>query len=79
MVLLLNFYAISILFLVQPPDQPKLWTSIFRNMMEAAWGARARGNLSAAHPTDLRPRGACAFRSKNSSHRIRIWIRNTAV
>jgi hypothetical protein len=51
-------------FLVQPPDQPTLWTIIFRNMMEAAWGARPRGKCEAAHPTDLRTRGAFAFRDK---------------
>jgi hypothetical protein len=40
---LCHFYAISILFAVQPPEKPTLWTNIFRERMEAARGARARG------------------------------------
>jgi hypothetical protein len=37
---LCHFYAISILFAVQPPGIPTLPSE---RMMEAAWGARARG------------------------------------
>ncbi len=58
------FYAISILFAVQPPGTPTLPS-------ETWWrprGVRGRvDTLSAAHPTDLRPIGAFAFIGKISS------------
>jgi hypothetical protein len=53
LLILCHFYAISILFAVQPPETPTLWTT---SEQKECWRPRGvRGCvdvLSAAHPTD---------------------------
>ncbi len=65
---LCHFYLFS---LFQPPDTWPAYT-MDQYLQKIQWrprGVRGRvEDLSAAHPTDLRPRGAFAFIGKNSSH-----------
>ncbi len=72
MVLLLYFYIAFILFSFNS-DQRTLQTSIYRPKWKKPRGVRRRvENLSAAHPTDLGPRGACAFRSINPNRNAEL-------